>query len=61
MMTYPNPMGANHVLKPQPLPIVVLIIVLCFEAGYDVQELQQALMSVMVVLVAVLGVQSARA
>ncbi|MFI9026243.1 hypothetical protein [Streptomyces sp. NPDC053560] len=53
MMTYPNPPQADQVPNPHPLQVVILIILLCFRAGYEAPELQQVLMALAVVLVAV--------
>ncbi|MEU6401064.1 hypothetical protein ABZ867_29320 [Streptomyces cinnamoneus] len=57
-MSHPEPSRTNQVLKPQPLSVAVLIIVLCFQAGYDAQELKQILTTIMVVLVATAAVRA---
>jgi hypothetical protein len=61
MMTYPNPGRSTTAPQPKPLTVVVLIIVLCFQAGWSPQELQKALMAVMLVLVALAVVRASSA
>ncbi|MFE6467952.1 hypothetical protein ACFVGP_10665 [Streptomyces rochei] len=52
MMTQTGQRSVRVPLKPTPLAVVVLIVVLCLQAGYSPQDLQ----AVLITLVSVLAV-----
>lgn len=51
MIAHPVPKSAP-MSRPTPLAVIVVIVVLCFQAGYGPQDLQRVLISVAAVLAA---------
>ncbi|MEV6720793.1 hypothetical protein AB0M94_07710 [Streptomyces xanthochromogenes] len=55
MMTQPGQWGAPMPRKPAPLSVVVIVVVLCLQAGYSPQDLH-AILITLVPILAVLAV-----